>query len=326
MARAVGRETRADLRNICHAWLHGLPRSGLAQARLSSIIGVRRRLTAKALHRQVHPFTIFLPNESDAMYQFEIERPKTIAQAVAALADEDAQALGGGQTLIPTLKQRLAMPDRLISVTAIPEMQGICSGADGAVCIGGATTHHDVARGAGVFPALAALAGQIGDPAVRHRGTIGGSLANNDPSACYPAAVLATGATIVTNAREIVADDFFQGMFTTALDAGEIITEVRFPVPCAAAYVKFRQPASRFALVGVFVARFQAGVRVAVTGASEDGVFRWHAVETALTADFSAGAIKDTALTGDMISDIHGSGDYRAHLVRVMTGRAVAAA
>ncbi|WP_377504799.1 FAD binding domain-containing protein [Octadecabacter sp. R77987] len=260
------------------------------------------------------------------MYPFEIERPTTIAEAVAALTDEDAQALAGGQTLIPTLKQRLAMPERLISLTAIPEMQGICTGADGAFCIGGATTHHDVARGAVAFPALAALADQIGDPAVRHRGTIGGSLANNDPSACYPAAVLATGATIVTNAREIAADDYFQGMFTTALDEGEIITEVRFPVPLAAGYVKFRQPASRFALVGVFVARFADTVRVAVTGASEDGVFRWRDAETALTASFTVDAVKALTPQGDMISDIHGSADYRAHLVKVMTGRAVAAA
>ncbi|HHB80869.1 MAG TPA: carbon monoxide dehydrogenase, partial [Aliiroseovarius sp.] len=225
------------------------------------------------------------------MYEFEFERPTTIADAVAALGGDEAQALGGGQTLIPTLKQRLAMPSTLVSLTSIPEMQGICDGDDGALCIGGATTHAAVEAGAGRYPALAALAGQIGDPAVRNRGTIGGSLANNDPSACYPAAALGSGATIVTNTRQIAADDYFQGMFATALDEGEIITEVRFPVPEAAAYMKFEQPASRFALVGVFVAKFADGVRVAVTGASEEGVFRWSEAEAALGSDFSAGAL-----------------------------------
>jgi carbon-monoxide dehydrogenase medium subunit len=173
---------------------------------------------------------------------------------------------------------------------------------------------------------LAALAGGIGDPAVRNRGTIGGSLANNDPAACYPSAALASGATIVTNARQIAADDYFQGMFTTALDEGEIITEVRFPVPQAANYQKFEQPASRFAMVGVFVAKYADGVRVAVTGASEEGVFRWSEAEAALSANFSADAVDGLSLSGDgMINDLHGSGDYRAHLVKVMTKRAVAA-
>jgi carbon-monoxide dehydrogenase medium subunit len=162
---------------------------------------------------------------------------------------------------------------------------------------------------------------------VRSRGTIGGSLANNDPSACYPAAVLASGARILTDTREIAADDFFDGMFATALEEGEIVTEVRFPVPRAAAYEKFAQPASRFALVGVFVARFADGVRVAVTGASSDGVFRWAEAEAALGAAFEAGALDALAPPGgDMISDIHGSGDYRAHLVKVMTRRAVTGA
>lgn len=260
------------------------------------------------------------------MYNFDFEKPSTIADAVAAMATEEAQALGGGQTLLPTMKQRLASPSKIVSLSGIAEMKGICKGDDGSVCIGGATTHATVAAGAGDYPALAALAGGIGDPAVRNRGTIGGSLANNDPAACYPSAALASGATIVTNARQIAADDYFQGMFTTALDEGEIITEVRFPVPQAANYQKFEQPASRFAMVGVFVAKYADGVRVAVTGASEEGVFRWSEAEAALSANFSADAVDGLSLSGDgMINDLHGSGDYRAHLVKVMTKRAVAA-
>jgi aerobic carbon-monoxide dehydrogenase medium subunit len=261
------------------------------------------------------------------MYSFEIERPATIAEAVAALKGEDAQALGGGQTLIPTLKQRLAMPGVLVSLAGIDAIKGISSKGAGELCIGGGATHAAVAGGAGAYPALAALAGGIGDPAVRNRGTIGGSLANNDPSACYPAAALGSGATIVTNAREIAADDYFQGMFTTALDEGEIITEVRFAVPEAANYQKFEQPASRFALVGVFVAKYAGGVRVAVTGASEEGVFRWTEAEAALSADFSAAALDGLTVPADgMIGDLHGTAEYRAHLVAVMTRRAVAAA
>jgi len=262
------------------------------------------------------------------MYAFELERPATLAEALEALQDDDAQALGGGQTLIPTLKARLAQPGKLVSLSRIAEIRGICLDGAGRVCIGGGTTHATVAAQAGAhFPALAALAGQIGDPAVRNRGTIGGSLANNDPSACYPAAALGSGATIVTNAREIAADDFFDGMFGTALDEGEIITEVRFPVPLVAKYQKFAQPASRFALVGVFVARFVDGVRVAVTGASEEGVFRWAEAEAALSGDFSAEALKGLTLKADgMIGDLHGTPEYRAHLVGVMTARAVAAA
>ncbi len=260
------------------------------------------------------------------MYAFEIEQPTTIADAAAALGGE-AQALGGGQTLIPTLKQRLASPDKLVSLTGIAEMQGICTDDDGRLCIGGATTHAVVATGGGAYPAVAAMAGHIGDPAVRNRGTIGGSLANNDPAACYPAAVLGSGATVVTNAREIAADDFFDGMFSTALDEGEIITEVKFPVAQKANYQKFVQPASRFALVGVFVAQFADGVRVAVTGASEGGVFRWTEAEAALSADFSASALAGLSVPADgMIGDLHGTPEYRAHLVKVMTGRAVTAA
>ncbi|SFP53789.1 FAD binding domain-containing protein [Tranquillimonas alkanivorans] len=262
------------------------------------------------------------------MYDFEFERPATIADAVAALGDEDAQALGGGQTLIPTLKQRLAMPGKLVSLTAIREIRGVCEDDEGHLCIGGGTTHAVVAReAADRFPGLASLAARIGDPAVRNRGTIGGSLANNDPSACYPAAALAANATVVTDRRTIVADDYFQGMFTTALDDGEIIAEVRFPVPEASNYQKFIQPASRFALVGVFVAKFADGVRVAVTGASESGVFRWSKAEAALSRNFTPDALSGLTVPADgMIGDLHGSPEYRAHLIGVLTKRAVSAA
>ncbi|CAN0581681.1 unnamed protein product, partial [Ectocarpus sp. 12 AP-2014] len=257
------------------------------------------------------------------MYNFEFEKPATVAEAVAALGGEEAQALGGGQTLIPTLKQRLAMPGTLVSLTGIAEMKGVSS-EDGVLSIGGGTSHATVEAEAGAYPALAALASHIGDPAVRNRGTIGGSLANNDPAACYPAAALASGATIVTNTREIAADDYFQGLFTTALDEGEIITAVRFPIPMAANYQKFVQPASRFAMVGVFVARFADGVRVAVTGASEDGVFCWSEAEAALSSNFAPDAVDGLSVDANgMIGDIHGTKAYRAHLVGVMTRRAV---
>jgi carbon-monoxide dehydrogenase medium subunit len=260
------------------------------------------------------------------MYNFDFEKPTTIADAVAALATEDAQPLGGGQTLIPTMKQRLASPSKLVSLTGIAEMKGVCQNDDGSLTIGGATTHATVAAQAGAYPALAALAAGIGDPAVRNRGTIGGSVANNDPAACYPSAVLASGATVITDTREIAADDFFQGMFTTALDEGEIITGVRFPIPQAANYQKFEQPASRFAMVGVFVAKYAGGVRVAVTGASEEGVFRWTEAETALSGNFSPDSLNGLAVASTgMISDLHGTSEYRAHLVTVMTKRAVAA-
>jgi carbon-monoxide dehydrogenase medium subunit len=262
------------------------------------------------------------------MYAFDFVRPATVDEAVKALGAEDAQALGGGQTLIPTLKQRLASPSVLVSLTGIDGLNRVFTDRAGRLVVGGVTPHATVAREAkGAYPALAALAGRIGDPAVRNRGTIGGSLANNDPSADYPAAVLASGATIVTNGREIAADDYFQGMFATALEPGEIITEVRFPVPEAANYQKFAQPASRFALVGVFVARFGDGVRVAVTGASESGVYRWKEAEASLSGDFRPDAVGGRSLSGDgMIGDLHGSPEYRANLVGVLTRRAVAAA
>jgi carbon-monoxide dehydrogenase medium subunit len=261
------------------------------------------------------------------MYAFDFIRPGTVDEAVAALAAEGAQALGGGQTLIPTLKQRLAQPSRLVSLNGIAALKGV-SAAAGVLTVGGGATHAEVAAGAAAaYPALAGLAGRIGDPAVRSRGTIGGSLANNDPSACYPAAVLGSDATVVTNAREIAADDYFRGMFATALEPGEIITAVRFPIPHRAAYMKFVQPASRFALVGVFVTKGPGGVRVAVTGASESGVFRWAEAEAALAADFRPEAVRGMKPAADgMIGDLHGSPDYRAHLVGVMTARAVAAA
>lgn len=261
------------------------------------------------------------------MYAFDFEKPSTIADAAAALAGDEAQALGGGQTLLPTMKQRLAAPATLVSLSGIAEMKGVCKTDDGAIAIGGATPHAVVeAEAAADYPALASLAGHIGDPAVRNRGTVGGSLANNDPAACYPSAALASGATIKTNTREIAADDYFQGMFTTALDEGEIITEVSFPIPEAANYQKFVQPASRFALVGVFVAKYADGVRVAITGASEDGVFRWTEAEAALSASFDGAAVDGLEVSADgMIGDIHGTPEYRAHLIKVLTKRAVAA-
>jgi carbon-monoxide dehydrogenase medium subunit len=261
------------------------------------------------------------------MYAFELVRPTTVEEAVRALAADEAQALGGGQTLIPTMKQRLASPGALVSLGGIASLKGVAL-RDGALVVGGGTTHAAVAReAASAYPALAALAGHIGDPAVRNRGTIGGSIANNDPSADYPAGVLASGAIIVTSSREIPADDFFQGMFATALEQGEIVTAVRFPIPERASYQKFIQPASRFALVGVFVAKFQDGVRVAVTGASEDGVFRWTDAEAALSADFRPEALANLQASAEgMIGDLHGTPAYRAHLIGVLTRRAVAAA
>lgn len=261
------------------------------------------------------------------MYNFDFVKPTTVDEAVKALADDEAQALGGGQTLIPTLKQRLASPSKLVSLTGIADMKGVAKEGD-TVVIGGGTTHRTVANEAAAsYPGLADLAAHIGDPAVRNRGTIGGSLANNDPSACYPAAALGSGATIVTNSREIAADDYFQGMFTTALDEGEIITQVRFPIPQKSAYAKIAQPASRFPLVAVFVAKYADGVRVAVTGASNNGVFRWSEAEAALAGNFAAEALDGLSVpSDDMIGDLHGTAAYRAHLVGVMTKRAVAAA
>ncbi len=260
------------------------------------------------------------------MYDFELVKPKTIEEAVAALKSDEAQPLAGGQTLIPTMKQRLAMPEKLVSLLGVEGLAGINAEGD-VLTVGAATTHATVAReAAGKFEGLAYLAGKIGDPAVRNRGTIGGSLANNDPAACYPAAALATGAIIVTNQREIGADEFFEGLFTTALEEGEIITGIRFPIPQASNYQKFEQPASRFPLTGVFLAKYSGAVRVAVTGAGEDGVFRWTEAEEALTKDFSPSAIADLEVSADgLMTDIHGTAAYRANLIKVLTGRAVKA-
>ncbi|MYM54571.1 FAD binding domain-containing protein [Thalassovita mangrovi] len=260
------------------------------------------------------------------MYNFDFEQPASVEAAVAALQAEDTLPLSGGQTLIPSMKQRLNAPAKLVSLTGIDALKGV-SVDGGTLTIGAATTHATVAAEATAYPALAALAGGIGDPAVRNRGTIGGSLANNDPSACYPSAVLGTGATVVTNAREIAADDFFDGVFTTALEEGEIITAVKFPIPEKANYQKFEQPASRFALTGVFVAKTADGVRVAVTGASEEGVFRWTEAEEALSANFTPEAVDGLTASADgLISDLHGTPQYRASLIKTLTKRAVAAA
>lgn len=262
------------------------------------------------------------------MYNFEYQRASSVAEAAAALkSGDDATVVAGGMTLIPTLKQRLAQPSALIDLGGIGELNGITV-AGGTVTIGATTTHAAVAHSKEVkaaIPALAALAEGIGDPQVRHRGTIGGSVANNDPAADYPAACLGLGATIRTNTREIAADDFFTGMFETALEPGEIIVSVSFPVPEKAAYAKFPNPASRYAVVGVMVAKGPAGLRVAVTGAGP-GVFRVPEMESALQNSFSADAIKNVAVPADTLnSDIHASAAYRAHLVGVMARRAVTA-
>ena len=264
------------------------------------------------------------------MYETKYHKSSSVDDAVAAMAAaEDGKILAGGQTLVPTMKQHLAAPSDLVDVRGIDTMQGICADGD-SVTIGAATCHADVASNADLnarIPGLAALAGGIGDPAVRAMGTIGGSVANNDPAADYPSAVLALNATVVTDQREIAADDFFDGMFATALEDGEIITAIRFPVPSKAAYAKFPNPASRYAMVGVFVAETGGAARVAVTGAGADGVFRHDGLEAALSADFSESAVSGVSVDADdMLSDIHASAEYRAHLVGVMAKRAVASA
>jgi carbon-monoxide dehydrogenase medium subunit len=263
------------------------------------------------------------------MYDFAYQKPSSLADAVKALrADADAKALAGGMTLIPVLKQRLNRPSVVVDLAKLGLVGITVSG--NTVSIAGMTTHGAVAHNADVkakIPGLAELASVIGDDAVRHRGTIGGSLANNDPAADYPAAVLALGATIKTDRRSIKADDFFQGMFTTALEQGEIITAVEFPVPEKSGYEKFRNPASRYAIVGVYVAKTAGGVRVAVTGAGQNGVFRQTAMEQALSANYSPDAIAKIVTPADgMNGDIHASAEYRAHLVGVIAKRAVARA
>ena len=263
------------------------------------------------------------------MHPFAYHRATSLDEAKAALrAAEDGLYLAGGMTLIPTMKQRLAMPSDLVDLAGVDGLKGIAE--DGAALrIGAMTPHAAVAASKSVrgrIPALADLAGGIGDPAVRARGTLGGSIANNDPAADYPAAVLGLGATVITDAREIAGDDFFTGMFETALAPGEIISAVRFPVPGRAAYVKFPNPASRYAVVGVFVAETADGVRVAITGAAPC-VFRVAEMEAALAKDFSPAAIADVRVDADDLNeDIHASRAYRAHLVTVMAKRAVAKA
>ena len=261
------------------------------------------------------------------MYEFEYHRPTSLDDAAGRLSDEDAKLVAGGMTLIPTLKQRLAKPSQLIDLGALPQLKGIREEGD-AVVIGAMTRHADVNRSDVVrraVPALAAMAGMIGDPAVRNRGTIGGSIANNDPAADYPGAIVALNATVRTNKREIAADDFFTAMFETALEPSEIVTAVRFPKVAQANYQKFRNPASRYAIVGVFVAKTPAGVRLAVTGAGPV-VFRIPEMEAALPKSFTPDAIKDIHIPDDGLnSDIHASAEYRAHLVTVMARRAVQA-
>jgi carbon-monoxide dehydrogenase medium subunit len=264
------------------------------------------------------------------MYNFTYHRASGLRQATNMLGKfEEAKLLAGGQTLLPTMKLRLASPSHIIDLNKIEGLSDIeMKGRN--IVIGALARHADVANSPVVkqaIPALAELAGMIGDPAVRHRGTIGGSIANNDPNADYPAACLALGAVITTTKRKIVADEFFKSLFETALEPDEIVTQVSFPIPKKAAYQKFRNPASRFALVGVFVAKRPSEVRVAVTGAGASGVFRVTEFETALKKRFSPKSLEGMSIPADdLASDIHGSAEYRAHLVGVLARRAVAAA
>ena len=263
------------------------------------------------------------------MYNFNYHRPASVADAAALLAaNEDAKLMAGGQTYLPTLKQRLAQPTDVIDLGGIAELKGIKE-ESGGLTIGAMTRHADVAHSdvvKRVIPSLAALAELIGDPQVRNRGTLGGSISNNDPAADYPGALLALGATVRTNKRAIPADDFITGMFETALARDEIVTAVHFPKPEKGAYAKFPNPASRYSMVGVFVARTGGGVRVAVTGAGPTA-FRWVDAENALASNFAAAAIDGLSVDASGLnSDIHASADYRAHLIKVMAKRAVAAA
>ncbi len=263
------------------------------------------------------------------MYDFSYHKPSSLAEAAKALGSaEDGKLMAGGMTLIPTLKQRLARPSDVIDLGGIVELKGIRRAGNalviGAMARHAEVAHSDVVRSA--IPALAELAEGIGDPQVRNRGTIGGSIANADPAEDYPAAVVGLGATVETNKRKIAADDFFKGLFETALEDGEIVTAVSFPIPEKAAYMKLPNPASRYAIVGAFVAKTGGGVRVAVTGAGPS-VFRVAAMEQALAKSFTPDAIKDIKVAADGLNaDIHASAEYRAHLVTVMARRAVAAA
>ncbi|MFO1271468.1 MAG: xanthine dehydrogenase family protein subunit M [Rubrivivax sp.] len=260
------------------------------------------------------------------MQAFAYQTPSSVADAAKAAKAEDAKLLAGGQSLLPSMKLGLAAPSALVDLSALAELKGI-KVEGGKVTIGAGTTHAAVAASAEVkkaIPALADLAGRIGDRQVRNRGTLGGSLANNDPAACYPAAVLGLGATVVTNQRSIAADDFFLGVYTTALQEGEIITAVSFPIPEKAGWQKFKQPASRFSMVGVFVSKGPAGVRVAVTGAGANGVFRAKDLEAKLASNWSAGALAGaTVAASGLNSDLHASAEYRAALIPVLAARAV---
>jgi carbon-monoxide dehydrogenase medium subunit len=262
------------------------------------------------------------------MYETTYHRPKNLAEAASLFSSTgDATYISGGHTLLPTMKARLAQPGNVIDLRHVPELKGIQ--VDGAtVTIGAATTHREVAMSTevkGAIATLSALAGSIGDAQVRHLGTIGGSVANNDPAADYPAAVLALVGTVTTNKRQIAADQYFTGLFSTALQEGEIVTKISFKVPAQSGYAKFRNPASHYAMAGVFVAKHKDGsVRVAVTGAGNGGVFRWKAAEDALAKNFSADALKGlTVDKGSMMGDMHGSAEYRANLVAVMARRAM---
>ena len=262
------------------------------------------------------------------MYDFTYTRPESLAEAISLLeTDGDATALAGGQTLLPVLRARLASPSRLVDLARLADLKGVKVEGD-RIVIGAAETHAAVSTHPLVVesvPALARLAGGIGDPQVRNRGTIGGAIANNDPAACYPSAALALDAVIRTTRREIAAADFFTGVYGTALDAGELVTAVSFPRCARAAYVKFPNPASRFALIGVFAARTPGGTRIAITGAG-GGVFRWGEAEARLDVGGGASDLADLALPEDYFSgDLHGSADYRMNLARVVTARAIAA-
>jgi carbon-monoxide dehydrogenase medium subunit len=266
------------------------------------------------------------------MQAFGYYDPTSVSKAVGILSDKpDAKYLAGGQSLLATMKLRLAAPSDLVDLAQIPDLRGIRLESDGAaINIGAMVRHADVATSDVVAPrirALAQLAGMIGDRQVRNRGTLGGSIANNDPASDYPAAVVGLNATVNTSKRKIAADDFFRGLFETALTPGELITSVTFPVPAKAAYIKFRNPASRFAIVGVFVAQTAQGIRVAVTGASPQGVFRVRAMEEALARNWSAASLRTIAIPpSNLQSDLHASAEYRAHLVSILAQRAVAAA
>ena len=265
------------------------------------------------------------------MKTFEYHKPATLSAAAELLADGSARALAGGHTLLPALKQRLDSPSAVVDLSAVAELGGEKIREEGGALVVGALSRHAEVASCGMvrgaIPALAKLAGGIGDAQVRNRGTIGGSVANNDPAADYPAALLALNAVVRTNRREIGADDFFTGLFETALETGEIIVSVKFPVPARAGYAKFPQPASLYALTGVFAAKFDGGVRVAVTGAGANGVFRAGDLESALDKDFSPSALEGAKVSADGLNgDIHGSPAYRASLIVTMARRAVAAA